>query len=108
MTNEKLGVLLVDVPEPKHWEHTYVVRPGVFFNIWGSDTIGKVIEPFRSQKRNNLFREVIKKTLNYYLGTLFSDEDIALVYQRLGNGINPELTYRFIDSGFDMEVLDDS
>ncbi|MDW8671949.1 hypothetical protein [Streptococcus suis] len=44
MTNEKLGVLLVDVPEPKHWEHTYVVRPGVFFNIWGSDTIGKVIE----------------------------------------------------------------
>ncbi|MDY7603054.1 hypothetical protein [Streptococcus suis] len=52
-------------------------------------------------------REVIKKTFNYYLGTLFSDEDMALIYQRLGNGINPELTYRFIDSGFDMKVLDD-
>ncbi|HEM6531237.1 hypothetical protein Q7V72_03390 [Streptococcus suis] len=24
MTNEKLGVLLVDVPEPSMWEYTYV------------------------------------------------------------------------------------
>ena len=74
--------------------------------MWCSRTIVKG-QPFRSQKRNNLFREVIKKALNYYLGTLFSDEDMALIYQRLGNGINPELTYRFIDSGFVMEVLDD-
>ncbi|HEM5582638.1 hypothetical protein HO861_08465 [Streptococcus suis] len=37
----------------------------------------------------------------------FSNEGMALIYQRLGNGINPELTYRFIDSGFDMEVLND-
>ncbi|HEL1579440.1 hypothetical protein [Streptococcus suis] len=74
--------------------------------MWCSRTIVKG-QPFRSQKRNNIFREVIKKTFNYYLGTHFSDEDIALIYQRLGNGINPELAYRFIDSGFDMEVLDD-
>ncbi|HFU1090233.1 TPA: hypothetical protein ACGPAQ_000564 [Streptococcus suis] len=25
MTNEKLGVLLVDVPEPKHWEYTFLI-----------------------------------------------------------------------------------
>ncbi|CYV39129.1 hypothetical protein [Streptococcus suis] len=74
--------------------------------MWCSRPIVKG-QPFRSQKRNNLFREVIKKTLNYYLGTLFSDEDMALIYHKLGNGINPELTFRFIDSGFDMEVLDD-
>lgn len=24
MTNEKLGVLLVDVPEPRYWKYTYV------------------------------------------------------------------------------------
>ena len=72
--------------------------------MWCSRTIVKG-QPFRSQKRNNLFREVIKKALNYYLGTLFPDEDMALIYKRLGNGINPELTYRFIDSGFDMEEL---
>ena len=74
--------------------------------MWCSRTIVKG-QPFKSEKRNYLFKEIIKEDLNYYLGTLFSDEDMALIYQRLGNGINPELTYRFIDSGFDMEVLND-
>ena len=72
--------------------------------MWCSRTIVKG-QPFKSEKRNYLFKEIIKEDLNYYLGTLFSDEDMALIYQRLGNGINPELTYRFIDSGFDMEEL---
>ena len=72
--------------------------------MWCSRTIVKG-QPFKSEKRNYLFKEIIKEDLNYYLGTLFSDEDMALIYQKLGNGINPELTYRFIDSGFDMEEL---
>ncbi len=74
--------------------------------MWCSRTIVKG-QPFKSEKRNYLFKEIIKEDLNYYLGTLFSDEDMALIYQRLGNGINPELTFRFIDSGFDLEVLND-
>ena len=72
--------------------------------MWCSRTIVKG-QPFKSEKRNYLFKEIIKEDLNYYLGTLFSDEDMALIYQRLGNEINPELTYRFYDSGFDMEEL---
>ena len=44
MTNEKLGVLLVDVPKPKYSKYTYVVRPSFFFNIRHSDNIGRVIE----------------------------------------------------------------
>ena len=74
--------------------------------MWCTRTIAKG-QPFRNKKRNDMYREATKRALNYYLGTLFLDEDINLIYQRLGNGINPELTYRFIDSGFDMEVLDD-
>ena len=54
-----------------------------------------------------MYREVTKRALNHYLGTFFSEEDINLIYQRLGNGINQELTYIFIDSDFDMEVLND-
>ena len=72
--------------------------------MWCSRTIAKG-QPFRSKDRNNAFRELSKRSLNHYLGTLFSDEDMALIYQRLGNGINPELTYRFIDGGFNMEDL---
>lgn len=74
--------------------------------MWCSRTTAKG-RPYRSENRNNAFRELAKRSLNHYLGTLFSDEDIALIYHRLGNGINPELTYSFIDSGFDMEVLND-
>ena len=28
MTNEKLGVLLVDVPEPRFWNYTYIGKVG--------------------------------------------------------------------------------
>lgn len=74
--------------------------------MWCTRTIAKG-QPFRNKKRNDMYREVTKRALNYYLGTLFSDEDINLIYQRLGNGINQDLTYSFIDSDFDMEVLND-
>lgn len=74
--------------------------------MWCSRPIVKG-QPFIIENRNNAFRELIKRALKHYLGTLLSDEDMALIYQKLGNGINPELTYRFIDSGFDMGVLDD-
>ncbi|VTY17597.1 hypothetical protein [Streptococcus anginosus] len=104
--NQNLEVILI----PK--TNTYFSLKGVGSRrdiiaklfMWCSRTIAKG-QPFRTQKRNNLFREVTKKSLNYYLGTLFSDEDINLIYQRLGNGINQDLTYSFIDSDFDMEVL---
>ncbi len=72
--------------------------------MWCSRTIVKG-QPFLNKKRNDMYREATKRALNYYLGALFSDEDINLIYQRLGNGINQDLTYSFIDSDFDMEVL---
>lgn len=28
MTNEKLGVLMVDVPEPKYWKYSYIESSG--------------------------------------------------------------------------------
>lgn len=106
--NAKLEVILI----PK--TNTYFSLEGVQSRrdiiakllMWCSRSIAKG-QPFRSETGNNVFRKLAKRSLNHYLGTLLTDEDMALIYQRLGNGINPELTYRFIDSGFDMEVLDD-
>lgn len=72
--------------------------------MWCSRTIAKG-QPFHSEKRNILFRDLVKMRLNDYLGTMFSDEDVDLIYQKLGNGINGELTYQFIESGFDMDWL---
>ena len=106
--NQNLEVILI----PK--TNTYFSLEGVNSRrdiiaklfMWCSRTIVKG-QPFRNKKRNDMYREATKRALNYYLGTLFSDEDINLIYQRLGNGINQELTYSFIDSDFDMEVLYD-
>ncbi|HEL1634126.1 TPA: hypothetical protein TXL60_001485 [Streptococcus suis] len=45
MTNEKLGVLLVDVPEPRLWEYAFVIRTsGGFFDTWTSGAVDTVIE----------------------------------------------------------------
>lgn len=104
--NQNLEVILI----PK--TNTYFSLEGVGSRrdiiaklfMWCSRTIVKG-QPFRNTKRNDMYREATKRALNYYLGTLFSDEDINLIYQRLGNGINQDLTYSFIDSDFDMEVL---
>lgn len=98
-----------------------ITRTNTYFSLDGvqsrRDIIAKLLmwcsrpivkgQPFISENRNDAFRELANRSLNHYLGTHFSGEDMALIYQRLGNGINPELTYRFIDSGFDMEVLNE-
>lgn len=65
--------------------------------MWASRDIAK--------HHHKTYREINRMNLNNYLGTKFSQEDMELIYRELGNGINKELTYQFIDSGFDMEVL---
>lgn len=49
----------------------------------------------------------IRKIINNYLQTDFSCEDFELIYTQLGNAINPKLTNKFIESEYDLEVLDD-
>ena len=43
--------------------------------------------------------------LNNALKTNFSQQNIELIYNKLGNGINHELTKKFVESDFNMEVL---
>lgn len=44
-------------------------------------------------------------SINKFLGTNFTTADIALVYQKLGNGVNRSLCKKFVDSGYDLSVL---
>lgn len=69
---------------------------------WVSRPIGKGIFYEGDKART---RQTLLNRLNRYLETNFSFEDMALIYQKLGNGVNPSLTDEFINSGFDMEVL---
>ena len=84
-----------------------IPKTNTYFNLEGVQSRRDIIAELLIWCSRTIAKGQPLNFLNHYLGTLFSDEDIALIYQNLGNGINPELTYRFIDSGFDMEVLDD-
>lgn len=43
--------------------------------------------------------------INTFLGSLFTDDDMEIIYTKLGNSVNRELTVKFIDSGYDITVL---
>lgn len=49
----------------------------------------------------------IRKIINSYLNTSFDKRDFELIYQKLGNGVNPRLCVKFIDSGYDLIVLEE-
>ncbi|MEG7636859.1 hypothetical protein SQQ66_00470 [Enterococcus casseliflavus] len=49
----------------------------------------------------------IRAIVNNYLQTDFNRDDFDLIYTKLGNATNPELTEKFIDSDYDLKVLEE-
>ena len=43
--------------------------------------------------------------INRYLGTNFNFQDMDIIYTELGNDCNRPLCEKFIDSGYDMNIL---
>ena len=64
-------------------------------------------EPFESDSKNQNFHEFMLNGINEYLGTSFTEDDIAIIYQRLGNRVRHPLTVKFVESGYDMTVLEE-
>ena len=62
-------------------------------------------EPFHYVAENNRFHAFMLKGINKFLGTNFSEDDIELIYTYLGNRCNHEKTVKFIESGYDMQLL---
>lgn len=44
-------------------------------------------------------------SFNIYMDKSFTKEDMYKIYDRLGNDVNRDLTIRFIESNFDMSLL---
>lgn len=61
--------------------------------------------PFNSNLKNERFHNFMLNGINDFLGTDFTEEDIELIYDRLGNRVNHALTVEFVNSGYDMAVL---
>ncbi len=60
---------------------------------------------YNTNKRNEEVHEYHRQGINAFLGTSFTPEDMAIIYQRLGNAVHRQKTLEFIRSGYDMEVL---
>ena len=62
--------------------------------------------PYRTPRKNWKFHCFMLDGINSFLGTEFSEQDIELIYQRLGNRVRHELTVKFVESGYDMSLLE--
>lgn len=62
--------------------------------------------PFSSDVANNRFHEYFRKGISEYFNHEFDAKDIEIIYTYLGNACNHQKTIDFIESGFDMSVLD--
>lgn len=58
--------------------------------------------PYAQEWRNRKFRAAMREGVNNFLDTDFSADDMAVIYQRLGNRVNHSLTVEFI--AHDMDV----
>lgn len=63
--------------------------------------------PFDSARRNKQFQQFMLNGINEFLGTSFTAEEMEQIYTYLGNACNHDKTVRFIESGYDMGILED-
>lgn len=61
--------------------------------------------PWCTDKANDKFHDRMRAGINRFLGTEFTHEDMCVIYDRLGNGVNHKLTLIFIASRYCMELL---
>ena len=61
--------------------------------------------PFHTNLKNERFHNFMLNGINDFLGTDFTTEDMAIIYQKLGNRVRHSLTEEFVNSGYDMAIL---
>ena len=62
-------------------------------------------EPYRTSKRNIEWQQKYISAFNKALGTKFNIYELEDIYTYLGNGCNKPIAIKFIESGYDLNVL---
>ena len=62
-------------------------------------------EPFKTDSANDKFHNFMLSGINYFLQASFSEDDIEIIYTKLGNCCDHDLTIDFINSGYTMDLL---
>ncbi|WP_225743349.1 hypothetical protein [Marinilactibacillus sp. Marseille-P9653] len=55
---------------------------------------------------SNPVQKKLRNICNDYLGTSFTKEEFDSIYTYLGNGVDSKATIKFIESGFNLNVID--
>lgn len=63
-------------------------------------------QPFRSHWRNKEYQDNIRDKINEFLGTDFTREEMTDIYSQLGNNVNRQLCIEFIESDYNMKLLE--
>lgn len=71
---------------------------------WCSRDASKAM-PYRKNWLNEAYWSEVRNGINNVLKTDFDHSKMEVIYDRLGNQINRNLTIKFIESGYDMNVL---
>ena len=61
--------------------------------------------PYNTVRKNQNLHKMMLSRINAFLCTNFDEDDIALIYDRLGNRVNHGLTVEFVKSGYNLELL---
>lgn len=64
-------------------------------------------EVYKRVSANDKFHKKMTARLSKYLEVELTVEQVSVIYQKLGNGVRKDLTYKFVDSGYDFKVLED-
>lgn len=63
-------------------------------------------KPYDNELKNKVYQEEIMDNINNYLNTNFTKGKMELIYTKLGNAINHNLTIKFVESGYDTKILE--
>lgn len=61
--------------------------------------------PYSREWINEKFREFMRKGINDFLDTNFSEEQFYTIYTYLGNAVNHKKTIAFIENEYDFNIL---
>lgn len=62
-------------------------------------------EPFHVKHLNREVHEYHLDGINTFLGTDFTEDDMEIIYTYLGNDVNRPLCIKFIESGYDLNII---
>ena len=61
---------------------------------------------YRKSKNNDIYHKYIRNCINDYLKTNYTEEQMSLIYTKLGNAVNHNLTREFVCSDYDFKLLE--